>query len=430
MSKQNIHFAVKVLSGVNRGAVATLDDSSGVVIGKSVDCDIIFSGAKVADRHVAIERNGSRIRLTPLAQPVFIDGKDVGLHDVSLQPNQLVSIGDVDFVVARKNETWPKLNASTKQIVSNTAAGKYEPGRPRYSFLSNPWLWMAVAAMLLANVHYMTRDYGGIPGVLGLTETVDQQLDNDINVEKFPGIYVQRLPSGVAQIKGYVKTSAEKAALKAQMLKYGDRVVSHIYVDSELEGQAQGVARTLGENEITFETLEHGRLKASGLTDNRSKWLQIKESIRADVEGVYSINDGEVKNLEEEFNVLKRQISREAFAKRISLDMQKGVIVAKGKLTEEEQKRWVQVKDSFLGDSFYPFRFREILRTPDADIELAIRSVSVGSIPFVVSKDGNKYFQGSHVGSGYYIESINDDHILLKNDDFMFPVYFGQKKDN
>lgn len=430
MSKQDIKFAVKVLSGVNQGAVAILRDSSGVVIGKSIDCDIVFSGAEVADRHVAIELNGSRIRLTPLAQPVYINGKDVGLHDVVLQPDQLVTIGDVDFIIADPKQPWPSFNTGTKQLVVNKNTTSGYAGRPKSSFLSNPWVWGALAAMLLANVHYLTRDHGGIPGVLGLTKAVDQQISSEVNVEKFPGIYIKRLNNGVVQVEGYVSTPAKKSEVNAQLQKYKEKVISHIYVDSELEAHAERIARSLGESEVSFSTLEHGRLKAVGLTDNRNKWLQIKESIRNDVEGVNSINDGEVRNLEEQFNVLKGQASKEKFAERLSLDMQKGTIIAKGKLTEQEKTRWKEIKDNFLKTSFYPFRFREILRTPDADIKLSIRSVSVGEIPFVVSKEGNKYFNGSHVGSGYYIESINDDHILLKNNNIKFPVYFGQKKEN
>jgi type III secretion system YscD/HrpQ family protein len=435
MTKQNIQYVVKVLSGVNEGATADLQDTSGVVIGRSVGCDIIFNGANVADRHVAVELDGGRIRLTPLAQPVYIDGRDVGSNEIILQPNQLVNVGVVDFTIAEKNQPWPDYDSTTKKLVVDQNAsisGVTRVGdglNAKASLLGNPWLWIAAVIMLLANIHYLTQQYGGIPGLLGFSETTDQKVNSVIRVDKYPGLYVKRINGQLTQIEGYVSTMTEKALVENEVAEFGDSVVSHILVDSEIEDNARKIAQSLGENEITFSTIEHGRLKASGLTDNRSKWMNIKENIRSDVRGVTSIHDDDVRNLNEMYVVLERKIAAEKFSKRIDIKLNSGTIVVKGRLTKEEKARWLQIKEEFLGNSFYPFKFREIIRAPDADIKLSIRSVSVGDIPFIISKEGNKYFNGSHVGSGYYIESINDDHILLNNNNIVFPVYFGQEKE-
>ncbi len=437
MTKRNIDYVVKVLSGINQGATAELPDESGVVIGRSAACDIIFSGASVADRHVAVELDGGRIRLTPLAQPVYIDGKDVGLREVILRPNQLVNIGVVDFTIADKRQPWPDYDPLTKKLaVANEpdeSGGIFVgDGEGSRTLLGNPWLWLAIVAMLLANVQYLSRDYGGIPGLLGVKKTVSQELVDVIDAEKYPGLYVKRTDSRISHIRGYVTNLEEKNRVEKQVARYGGSVATHIFVDTELEDNARKIARSLGEDEIVFTTLEHGRLKASGLAESRRRWLNIKESIRNDVQGVTSINDDEVKNLYEMFAALQSAVKKEKFADRLDVSLGKrtrGMIVAKGKLTEEEKSRWVQIKKAFLEKSDYPFKFREIIRRPDADIKLSIRSVSVGEIPFVVSKEGDKYFQGSHVGSGYYIDAITDDHILLKNNNISFPVYFGQEKE-
>jgi len=435
MSKRNINYVVKVLSGVNQGATAELHDDSGVVIGRSAACDIIFSGENVADRHVAVELDGSRIRLTPLAQPVYIDGKDVGSHEVVLRPNQLVNIGVVDFTIADKNQPWPDYDATTRKLIAANESGDFADSNKdsAKSLLGKPWLWVALATMFLANVHYLAKDYGGIPGLLGMKQTAGQKLVDMLDVEKFPGLYVKHMSNGMTQVTGYVATQAEKKLVEKQVSSYarsGGNINTHIFVDSELEDNARRIAYSLGEDEVSFTTLEHGRLKASGLINSRSTWLSVKESIRSDVRGVISVNDDAVKNLGEMFSVLQQAVTRKSFGNRLNLKLRKGTIVVKGKLTKLEKTHWQQIKEDFINHSDYPFRFREIIRSPDADIKLSIRSVSVGEIPFVVSKEGNKYFIGSHVGSGYYIKSINDDHVLLKNNNIEFPVYFGQERKN
>jgi type III secretion system YscD/HrpQ family protein len=428
MIKQNIQYVVKVLSGANQGATADLQVGSGVIIGRSNSCDIIFNGANVADRHIAIELEGEKLRLTPLAQPVYIDGKDVGSHEVILYPNQLVNIGVVDFTIADKNQPWPDYDKNTKKIDVVKRLGHNNKVTTKPSLFGSPWLWLAAIIMLLANIHYLTRDYGGILGLIGLEKTTSQKISSVINVDSYPALYVKKLGNGVTEIRGYVSNSHQKASVTKQINEIGGDVVSTIFVDDEIEKSAKQISQSLGETGIDFSTIEHGRLKASGMAESRSKWMNIKENIRSDVRGVTSVNDDEVRNLNELFLVLERKVKQQSFSKRVTLELRKGTIVAKGKLTESERKQWNLVKESFLKNSFYPFKFREIFRTPDADIKLSIRSVSVGDIPFVVSMDGDKYFQGSHVGSGYYIKSITDDFILLKNNNIEFPVYFGQKK--
>lgn len=428
MTKQNIQYVVKVLSGINQGATADLRKGSGLIIGRSDKCDIIFNGANVADRHVVIELDHEKIRLTPLAQPVYVDGKDIGSHEMVLFPNQLINIGVVDFTIADKKQPWPAYDGENKRLETVSDVSNASKRRTKPSYMGSPWLWFAVVAMLLANVHYLTRDQGGILGLLGFKKTVSQKVSSVIDVDNYPNLYVKNLKSGITEIRGYVSTLQEKTSLDNRVVGLGDHVISAILVDTDLEKAAKQIAESFGEVGIHFSTLEHGRLKASGLAESRSKWLSIKENIRTDVRGVMSVNDEEVKNLQEMFFILEKRIKDEKFSKRIALELRKGTIIAKGRLAESEKNKWFSIKKAFLKKSFYPFKFREIFRAPDADIKLSIRSVSVGEIPFVVSKDGDKYFQGSHVGGGYFIKSITDDFILLKNNNVEFPVYFGQKK--
>ena len=283
--------------------------------------------------------------------------------------------------------------------------------------------------MVLANIHYVSQSHGGIFGLLGIKKTVSHEIEDRINADKFPGLYVARMQNGDTKITGYVTTSKQESLLKRQIEGFEKNVVLRFFVDTDLESSAKNISRSLGENDITFATLEHGRLKASGLAGSRNDWLAIKGNIRSDVDGITSINDDDVRNLFEIFLVLQEQVDKEVFAERIVLGLKKRIITVEGKLTKQEKDRWVQIKEEFMKDSEYPFRFRELVRAPDADIKLSIRSVSVGEVPFVVSKEGNKYFNGSHVGSGYYIDSINEDHILLRNNNIEFPVYFGQDKE-
>lgn len=427
--KPNIQYVARVLSGVNVGAEALLPRSKPVVIGKSASSDIIFSGARVASRHIKIQRHGNAIELIPLAQPVYVDGKDVGLKSVILKPNQVVTIGDVRFAINDKQQPWPdseERNVRSKIIsdVSDSQSNK----KVSKNLLANPWVWLSLLALIAVNVHYFVNSSGGLPGVLGLTQGVDQQATQIVDETALANVTVSKTRNGITTLDGYVSTIKEKEILDQKMQRFGSKIIDRVFIDTTLENSANQIAQTLGEGGVNFSTIEHGRLKATGIINERRSWISIRETIRSDVKGVLTINDDDVIDLSEQFISLNRMLEQQKFSKRVSLSRNKGLITAEGNLTPDERLIWSDVFNRFQNETSYEFRLIERFSRPSEQFEMAIRTVSVGDVPFVVSKQGKKYFVGSNVGKGYFIEAINHDHIVLNNNEIKFPLFFGQKE--
>ncbi|CAA6815694.1 MAG: Unknown protein [uncultured Thiotrichaceae bacterium] len=427
--KPNIQYVARVLSGVNMGAEALLPGSKPVVIGKSATSDIIFSGARVANRHIKIQRHGNAIELIPLAQPVYVDGKDVGLKSVILKPNQVVTIGDVRFAINDKQQPWPE--SEDKQPHSNVISevGAQEKNKKTSkSLLGNPWVWLSLLALVAVNVHYFVKSSGGLPGILGFTQGVDQQASQIVGEAAFSNVKVSKTRNGITTLDGYVKTVKEKEMLNQRMQHLGSKVIDRVFIDQSLEDSANQIARTLGEGSVNFSTLQHGRLKATGIINERRRWISLRETIRSDVKGVLSINDDEIVDLSEQFLSLKRKVALQNFSKRIRVSRKKGLITVEGSLTPDEGETWTKLFGQFQEETSYEFRLVERFTRPSEQFEMAIRTASVGEVPFVVSKQGKKYFVGSNVGKGYFIEAINHDHIVLNNNEIKFPLFFGQKE--
>ncbi len=427
MKSPNVQYLVKVLSGVNKGAKVRLPLNTPVTIGRSNHCDIILNGVAVADQHVKLQLQGSVVRLSPVAQPVYLDGKDIGLREAALEPYQVIEVGGVSFTIGMQGRPWPRYNPSTKLMTATQASFpeyKINENRP---IAKNPWIWAAAAILLLVNVHYFTRSIGGVPGLLGFEKSVDKRINSLMLDENIAGFKISKIRNKVSGISGYVNTREDKRRIQKDLHSISDTVVTHIFVDSELEVLAGKIAQSLKENRVRFDTLEHGRLKATGIVHSRQSWQRVKENIRDDIDGIKSVNDSEVIILSEQLSLLRKKVRLEGFKKRLDLTLLNDVVVVKGELTKPEIVKWEMLKREFSKNT-YVFKYRESLRKPSQKIKLAIRSVSVGEVPYVVSKDGEKYFTGSHIGEGYYINSINDDHIVLKSDDIEFPVYFGQKE--
>lgn len=427
MKSSDIHYIVKVLSGVNEGAQVRLPRNIPIVIGGSSDCDIILNGAAVADKHIKITLLVQDIKLVPLAQPVYVDGKDIGLREYLLQPYQVVEVGGVCFSLGLYGKPWPPYDAEKRVMRSEQLSLPNYAINEHRSVFRSPWLWSALAILLLVNIHYFSREAGGIPGMLGIKQSLDKRVNTLVLEERYQHINIDKRENGVLVVTGYVASNEERKQVERDIYALSKTANISLFVDAELEASARTIAQSLRENRVQFSTLEHGRLKASGLVKSRQSWLNVKENIRDDVKGVESLNDQDVVILSEKLTRLEQRIDLEEFRKRLSLKLVDEVVEVRGQLTKTEKLRWQQVKSTFANE-IYAFKYREFLQKPDHKIKLALRSVSVGEVPFVVSKDGEKYFKGSHVGQGYYIKSINDSNIILKNDDIEFPIFFGQKE--
>jgi len=427
MRSSDIHYMVKILSGVNEGAQVRLPRNIPIVIGHSSDCDIILNGAAVADKHIKITLLGKSTKLIPLAQPVYVNGKDIGLREYNLEPYHVVEVGGVCFTIGLHGRPWPAYDPeqrsmrTVQQSLPNYALNEHR------SVFRSPWLWSALGILLLVNIHYFSREIGGIPGMLGMKPNIEKRINVLVSKEHFKYVKIDKGRDDLLMISGYVASNIEREQVEKDIAEVSDNVNVALFIDRELEASARTIAQSLHENRVTFSTLEHGRLKASGLVKTRQSWQNVKANIRDDVKGVESLNDQDVIILSEKLTRLEQKIALEDFHKRLSVTLVREVVEVRGELTKAEKRRWQQVKKTFA-EEVYPFTYRELLHKPDHKIKLALRSVSVGDVPFVVSKKGEKYFKGSHVGQGYYIKSINDNNIILKNDDIEFPIFFGQKE--
>jgi type III secretion system YscD/HrpQ family protein len=427
MKSSDVHYMVKILSGVNEGAQVSLPRNIPIVIGHSNDCDVILNGAAVADKHIKITLLGQSIKLIPLAQPVYVNGKDVGLREYNLELYHVVEVGGVCFTIGLHGRPWPAYDPEQRSMRSMQHSLPNYVINEHNSIFRSPWLWSAVAILLLVNIHYFSRQIGGIPGILGLKPNVEESISALTSEKHFKHVKINQGSNGLLMVSGYVASSDERKQVKQDIAELSENTNVTLFIDKELEVSARTIAQSLNERRVMFSTLEHGRLKASGLVKNRQSWQNVKENIRDDVKGVESLNDQEVIILSEKLTRLEQKIALEDFHKRLSVKLVREVVEVRGELTKAEKLRWQHVKRSFAKE-VYPFTYRELLQKPDHKIKLALRSVSVGDVPFVVSKEGEKYFKGSHVGQGYYIKAINDSNIILKNDDIEFPIFFGQKE--
>ena len=427
MARNTKLFSLKVLSGANVGAQITLEDKTPVVVGKSAKCNVIFNNEDVADRHIKLVLSNGRVRLRPLAQPVFVDGKDIGLHDVTLQPYQLVTIGKVGFSVGDGTGKWPRVDSQGRSpnlsLEDKTSEKTVSHGGWK------KWLfWLGLALLIAANLQYFSRDEGGLFSVIGLKDTIEEKVYSAIGDVGLSDISVLKIREGHFRVTGYVATREQKQRLINAIQRVGGRISYSVWVNSDIENNALSIAQTLGEDQVRFSSKANGILYASGYVQSQSSWHRLRDNILEDVEGIGSINDTKIKPVLE---LLRDGIEDLNLSEVIKIYQKDKKFMVAGSPSDDQAKRWHNLLNKVIRPVKGYWEFVEDFGEPQIkEFKLALRSVSIGDIPFIVSKDGTKYLEGAHLGEGYYLEKILPDHVLIKHNGTKIPIYFAKKGDS
>lgn len=441
MSMQHTPYLLKVLSGSNAGALVRLKVAE-VVIGKSMSSDIILHDENIADLHIKLKVDEENISLEVLAKPVLIDNKEVDLGVHPLKPYQVVSLGSIDFFIAdvrkpgrRGNETKinePMLPPTVKATrptepvkIASTLSSAPRELKPKSKALGWTLLILGLGLLLLANVLFFRPYISGIAEKVGLSESAEQRAEDLVKKLQPTDLSIARDPDGRIAITGYVQNRDDKRKLMNQALLAGSGINYRVWVREDLVANATQVARALGQLDLSFSNLEEGKLAAHGYVSDEADWAQIKTNIMSDVSGIQSIDDRSVQTLIKRKEALVQFIEKKGLSSRVKVTIENARIKVDGELTQNELTRWAALYDEFTQTNGAGPTIVENLYNVRDRLKLVIRSVSVGETPFLVSKDGKKYMEGSNLGNDYFIKKITPDHVLLSNNGIEIPMYYG-----
>ncbi|OED51014.1 hypothetical protein ACH42_00200 [Endozoicomonas sp. (ex Bugula neritina AB1)] len=444
MATQQTPFLMKILSGSNAGASVRLKVGE-IVIGRSMSSDIILHDESIADTHLRLKVFQDTIQLEILSPPVLIDNREVEAGKVLLKPFQVVTLGDVDFFIAdprkpgqrtgeaggddntidavafdRSSVTGAQTVSEADQPggVSINKAGKKSRGGVFF-------LLLGLGLLLAANIFYFLPNLLNFAEQVGLRESPREKAEAIVSTLDIDNLKVEG-GHRAAVISGYVDTIEEKRKIMTRVgLTGGEGVNYRIWSHDELVTNAERVAHALGQVGIRFKALQEGRLEAQGYVSNGEDWKRIKVNIMDDVNGIRTIEDDGIQTLLKRKQALEQFIEKKGLSSRIRVTIEDNRVKVNGELTRSELNRWSDLYIEFQELHGKGPAIIENLYNARDRIKLVIRSVSVGDTPFLVSKGGKKYMEGSSLGNNYFIKMITPDHVLLSNNGVEIPIYYG-----
>lgn len=413
MSKNNVLYQLKILSGISAGAHLNLKLGN-FVIGRSQDCELILHDDYITEKHIKLKVSAESLTLKALAQPVYIDEEDIGLEEVTLQACQIIQLGGIHLRLEKAQQPC-------EQVV------KKEPQTAPAVHYKKLYFGIGLLIFVCANLfNFMYKN-----------DTLNQVLERPLNekirkIAKSSGIEEFKLSqekNGHVLVTGYTASTVQKNLFNEEVQKLEGDVKTRIWTNASILRKLHSISNAFGETHIDFSSHAHGEIAASGYASQQNNWIELKRTLLADVTGIKTLDDQNLKMLPDQLKILEQQLSQENFHERLEIKLDNERILVSGELSSEELKRWQTIRDRF--SEIYPgaLTFVEDLKDTREQIKLSIRSVSIGDVPFIVAKDGRKYQEGSHLGDDYYVKSINEHKIVLEHNNIEIPIDYGLQKE-
>jgi type III secretion system YscD/HrpQ family protein len=288
---------------------------------------------------------------------------------------------------------------------------------------------MGLGLLLLANLIYWAPQFSRLLEKLGVRDSAEEQaaiLMKELGQQDFKLV---NEADGSVSLSGYTGTAEERNELMGRIQDAGIKANLHIWSQQEMAESAGMIARAMGEPGIRFKPANtDGGLFAQGFVSKTADWERVRASILNDVGGIRSISESEFQSMDGYLASFVQFIEKKGLSSRLEATTDGKSVIVNGELTQPEIELLKGLRQEFMdaqGDG--PAIVLKVVDVRDR-IKLAIRSVSVGKIPFLVAKDGKKYMEGSALGEKYFVKSIKPDHVVLTNNGMDIPFYYGIEK--
>lgn len=473
---------LRVLSGPHQGAEVELLDEA-VTIGSADTCDVILGDALVASEHAQFQLQGEQVFITPKEGNVFVNGKllrEPSLVDVF----QFVTIGATHMMFGEaSDERWTTLaldrfpelekieekvskfegeegivaesegadgeqSGASDEVKSdvdgkeleerkgNAADGIGKDAKIRLTFKQRMirYFWGSVICFLVAlavSIGYVIKR--DTPSAV---ETKEEPLELRVqevldSLKMHAKLKVNRAEDGSVSVIGYVDTMADSAKIKQAVTEVSDAVAIKLQNMEKILSSANELVQE-SKQSVTLETAEEfGEIVATGYIRKAEIWANLKGEITS-IKGITKLIDDV---LTKDTAIERAEKVLEEFGLKDKLEVKptdEGVEIG-GTIADSDKESWAKAREA-LTKAFKKRAQLNFQVNVSTDRNLTIEKFFGGKIDsvnfseegldWVNLKNGNKYFQGSVLPSGYIIDHIEQNSVTIKNADEIITLDF------
>lgn len=458
-------YLLKILSGPHQGAEVALDEGE-LVIGSSQNCDLIISDTLVSGEHLKIVVTDTGASIVPLASPVYYNGEEISKDEYfPVEPFKFISVGSTHFIIGPVEGEWPALSAADipnltrlekeveaaeekifeeKEIETLEGEGgppvdlEPVPGSEISGFEKiwkekKNWIIGATCLVLLillavGIVFWKFKKSPEVP------EKVDEKAEiaKVIAITQFPQRFTIDEKEDFYYVKGWVSNNEEQNKIEESLRKLGPNIIT------ELRSQDQAVENLkdfLNANQATtvfVETIEPGKVRLYGYYGDDAAWDRVKESVLKDMPGLKLVKD-DVWTPNKLYPVISEVLNASNVTEIVQLVPQIDGIILKGVVSKADipkVKEAILQFQSKVGQTI-PIKNQIIVAKPeDLHLDLDMDSVIIGGgNAFIITKNGQRIFEGGVLKGAYHVEKISREGIILSKGDQKITLNLGENYD-
>jgi type III secretion system YscD/HrpQ family protein len=195
---------------------------------------------------------------------------------------------------------------------------------------------------------------------------------------------------------------------------------------ADLSLTAKHILGSLGINHVNVSSSESGKLTVSGYVVNKSNWQQVRQTLMRDVPGVEMIDDRQIYSLEQIVGLIKTRINDNVLAQWLSVETYADTIKVTGVLPNDQSVVWLQSLEDFRQELGFSVDINDqVTDAQNQEINLPVKSISIGEVSYLTLKDNSKYIQGSVISDGFTLQAIHADHIVISKNNIKYNYYIG-----
>lgn len=476
-STQNSSYLIKILSGPHQGAEVALGEGE-LIIGSSLESDLILSDTLIAPSHLKLHIEKGEIAITPLNDKVYLDGYLIAPEAKLIHTFQYITLGSTHLVIGPNGEAWPTLSppslselkqhikepSSTAPVAppavaveeaSSTEAapqenaeaipvaeGEEQPAdakkqapEKKAKAQENPKSASKVPILIPVMGGFVLVIALLIGGFLLLYPSSEPKVNfNAISLKQFEKakhsiiaiLESRNIPAEDFQFEyknrqlelaGMVDTNRQKRDLERAIRSLSPYYKINIRSQESLVITCREVLNLLNATAVVS-AQGPGVVKISGYLANTAAWENAKKSLLSDTPGLVNIID-KVVTAKEVDDYTFPILNRYQLGQRVKLYAESQGVIARGSLGEGARKDWYEARleiEKALGPEI-AFKDEVVFSSAAEKIYLDARIESVtisDSLKWIVLQNGKTYFEGSTIPSGYTIERISKDGVVIK----------------
>ena len=433
-------FILKVLTGPNQGAELELS-AGAYMIGSADECDVNFSDALVAPRHLSVELSEDSIVAKRLDGKVFVDGKPMVDTRQTIKFFQFVTAGSTYFLFGPAGRDWPQgvpgplppLEPETETQPESPAPSTKGPEKPKdeasptdrakkvalLTFLL--FSVLAVSSFLLMSLDRRdppppTTAESILPGVKA-------------TIQKQP--YAEAVTVGIRNsrvfVSGFVRTNAEARQLRSLVTRPDGLVACDVVSDEEILADVGEILDSFRSG-LRAKMDSAGGVEISGFAGDTDTWNQLRTILESDLPGYprlkFSVVSGN--QVISEGEAILRQ---SGLTSLIHLEATSAGLTASGSVPAMEAEAWAQAKDKIRSELPAGVTLKDQVTSGGDNSSVddyLLSSISMGPLPWVTLRNGMKLFPGAVLPNGWTLQAIQPESVELRQGDDTITIDLGK----